>query len=297
MATDPWPPSGEQFEISFEDQKAAVAEVGATLREYSASGRRILDGFGRDEICSGGRGQVLAPWPNRIRAGIYEFRGRTHQLPLTETERQNAIHGLVRWVPWRLLERATDRVRLGFTLHPQPGYPFTLDLSILYSLGEAGLRVSVLARNKGAEAAPFGLGHHPYLRPAEGALDQARLRIPAQQVLQLDERLTPTGSVLPVAATQFDFRVERPIGATVLDTCYTGFDEAWVELDGARLWWDASHEFVQVFSGDTLSPQHRRHGLAVEPMSCPADAFNSGDGLVVLEPRSEWSGDWGIRPP
>lgn len=297
MATEPWHPSGEQFEIRFEDQHAAVAAVGATLREYTAAGRRILDGFGPDEMCSGGRGQVLCPWPNRIGGGVYEFRGRSHQLALSEVERRNAIHGLVRWVPWRLLERGPGQVRLGFTLHPQPGYPFMIELSIRYTLGEGGLRVSVLARNEGSEAAPFGVGHHPYLRPAEGALDGARLRVPARQMLELDERLIPTGTVHSVAATPLDFRAERPVGAAVLDTCFTGFDEPWVELDGARLWWDTSHPFVQVFSGDTLSPERRRHGLAVEPMSCPADAFNSGNGLVVLEPGAEWSGDWGINPP
>ena len=293
----PRPPSGEQFQISFAGQRATITEVGGTLREYLAGERSIVEGFELDEICSGARGQVLAPWPNRVRDGAYEFGGRHLQLALSEPERRHAIHGLVRWVPWRPLERSPERVRLGCTIHPQPGYPFTVDLGVAYSLGAEGLLVSVVARNSGVEPAPFGVGHHPYLRPATGELGQARLRVPADRRLEVDAQMIPTGVALPVAGTPIDFREERPVGEAVLDTCFTGFDRRWVEVDGVRLWWDPSYSFVQVFTGDTLSPDRRRRGLAVEPMSCPPDAFNSGTGLVVLEAGEAWSGAWGITPP
>lgn len=289
-------PSGEQHEIAFAGQRAVVTEVGATLREYSAAGRQVIEGFGPGEVCSGGRGQVLAPWPNRVRDGSYEFGGTRHQLAWSEPERHNAIHGLVRWVPWRLLDRTPTRVQLGFTIHPQPGYPFTIALSIRYTLGEAGLRVSLLARNRGDAAAPFGSGQHPYLRPAGGLIDGAQLRVPARSHVELDPRLIPTGRLQSVSGGPLDYREQRPLGATVLDTCFTDLSEPYVELDGTRLWWDALHPYVQLFSGDTLGPGRRRTGLAVEPMSCPPDAFNSGTGLVILEPDGEWSGRWGITP-
>ncbi len=289
-------PSGEQHEIAFADQRAMVTEVGATLREYSVGDRAILDGFPAAELCSGARGQVLLPWPNRIRDGAYKFAGHRQQLALSEPERHNASHGLVRWSPWRLVERSWERVRLGLTLHPQPGYPFLLDLAVEYLLDADGLRVTTSARNRGTDAAPFGAGSHPYLKP-RGALEGARLRIPARTYLEVDERLLPTGRRLPVEGSPYDFRRPRPIDATMLDTCFTDFTDSWIELDGTRLWWDGSHRFVQVFSGDTLSPVRRRQGLAVEPLSCPADAFNSTAGLVVLEPGKSWSGSWGIELP
>ena len=53
-----------------------------------------------------GRGQVLIPWPNRLEDGGYEFDGRRYQLPLTEPEQHNAIHGLVRSERWAVGERA-----------------------------------------------------------------------------------------------------------------------------------------------------------------------------------------------
>ena len=286
-------PSGEQHEIVLGDQRAVVTEVGATLREYSVGGREILDGFAAEEVCSGGRGQVLVPWPNRVRDGAYEFGGKLRQLPLSEPERHHAIHGLVRWVPWRPLERTAARISLGFTIHPQPGYPFLLDLAVEYSLGAEGLRSTCRAENRGPEPAPFGVGSHPYLKP-RGTLEAALLRVPARTYLEVDERLIPTGRRLPVEGTPYDFRRPRPVGAMVLDTCYADLDEPGLEFDGLSVRWDAGHSFVQVFTGDTLGADRRRRGLAAEPMSCPPNAFNSGEGLVVLEPGGVWSGSWGI---
>ncbi len=288
-------PSGEQHEIVFGDQRAVVTEVGATLREYRVGDRAILDGFAAGEVCSGARGQVLLPWPNRIRDGAYEFGGRREQLPLSEPDRHNASHGLVRWSAWLPIERTRGRIRLGLTLHPQPGYPFLLELTVDYALGAEGLRMTCSAKNRGAEAAPFGAGSHPYLKP-RGALDGALLRIPARSYLEVDEQLIPTGRRLAVEGTAYDFRRPRPVGATVLDTCYTDLEVPVVEFDGLRLRWDAGHSFLQVFSGDTLGAARRRQGLAAEPMSCSANAFNSGDGLVVLAPGEVWSGSWALGP-
>ena len=287
-------PSGEQFEITFGELRAVVTEVGATLREFAAGGRQLLDGFPESEMCSGGRGQVLMPWPNRIRDGAYGFGGRRLQLPLSEAERHNASHGLARWSSWRAIEQAPERVRLALTLHPQPGYPFLLELGAEYSLSADGIRVRLSARNDGVSPAPFGVGSHPYLKPMADTIDTAVLRVPARTYLELDERLIPTGRRLPVEGTPFDFRTARPIGETVLDTCFADLDEAVVELDGLRLSWDDPHRYVQLFSGDTLSADRRRRGLAVEPMSCPANAFNSGEGLVVLRPGETWSGSWSL---
>ena len=70
-------PSGAQVELALGRQRAVVTTVGAGLRTYSAGGREVLDGYGRDELCPSGRGQLLVPWPNRIEDGSYEFGRRT----------------------------------------------------------------------------------------------------------------------------------------------------------------------------------------------------------------------------
>ena len=291
-------PSGEQFELSSGDQHAVVTEVGAGLRAYSAGGRELLDGYPVDALASSGRGQLLLPWPNRIRDGVYTLDGREHRLPLNEPERGNAIHGLGRWSSWAVVDQTADRVVLAHVLRPQPGYPFTLELRVEYSLASSGLSVRTSAANAGADPCPYGAGSHPYL--AVRSVDDAVLRLPARTVLESDERGIPVGSS-PVEAA-FDFRAPRPIGGVQLDHCFTDLERgddgtARVGVDDTTLWVDESYPYLMVFTGDSLPAAERRRSIAVEPMTCAPNAFASGDGLIVLEPGEEHAAAWGITPP
>jgi aldose 1-epimerase len=227
-------PSGEQFEFGFEDQRAVVVEVGGGLRSYGVGDRRVLDGYAVQDMCSSGRGQVLIPWPNRLQDGSYEFGGRRHQLPVNETARGNAIHGLVRWASWTAASHEPSRVVLKHVLHPQPGYPFTLALSIDYQLSKAGLSVTTTATNDGPESCPYGCGAHPYLNPGAPTIDTATLEIPARTVLTTDDRGIPVGT-RPVDDTAYDFRTPRPIGATKLDHAFTDLERGDDGLARVRL--------------------------------------------------------------
>lgn len=294
-------PSGAQFRISSGDHEATVVEVGGGLRTYTVSGVPVLDGYGEDERCSGGRGQHLLPWPNRLRDGRYCFGGADRQLALTEPERHNAIHGLTRWMNWTTAVHDADRVVMGLVLHPQPGYPFTLGLSVDHRLSPEGLQVATTATNLGGEPCPYGAGAHPYLTVGADLVDDAVLRAPGTTCLQADHRGIPVGSV-PVAGTAYDFRHPRRLGEIVLDTAYTDLEGDEVRLSspadgrGARLWMDGSYRWLMVFTGDTLVPDRRRRGLAVEPMTCAPNAFVTGDGLRVLEPEESWTTTWGLSP-
>jgi aldose 1-epimerase len=257
-------------------------------------------------MASGGRGQILLPWPNRLADGRYAFAGQTHQLPMDEQETRTAIHGLARWANWRVGAEAEaegeSRATARLVLHPRPGYPFALAVEVTYVLDADGLTVQTVARNVGAAALPFGIGFHPYLTAGTRLVDSARLRVPAGRMLEIDARKLPTGRLLDVAGSAFDFRQTRPIGDLQIDTCFVDLERdaggrAWIELAAerrVRLWLDAAFPFVQVFTGDTLVPERRRQGLAVEPMTCPANAFRSGLGLLVLQPGERFSGAWGL---
>ena len=59
-------PSGHQHVITHGNMRAQIAQVGATLRALTVRGMDVIDGFGADERSIDGRGQVLAPWPNRL---------------------------------------------------------------------------------------------------------------------------------------------------------------------------------------------------------------------------------------
>ncbi len=298
-------PSGKQITIAVGDQQAVIVEVGGGLRSYRAGGRELVDGYGADQMSASGRGQVLMPWPNRLQDGTYEFDGRRHQLPLNEPERRNAIHGLVRWATWNAAVQEPHRAVMQYVLHPQPGYPFTLGLSIEYALSAGGLQVRTTATNLGADACPFGAGAHPYLTLGTPVIDHLTLHVPARTVLRADERGLPIGRE-GVAGTAYDFRQPRRIGSIKLDHAFTDLERdpdgiARVELRDAnrgaqvRLWADRSYPYLMLFTGDAIADvDRRRHGLAVEPMSCPPNAFRTGDAVVRLEPGAAFTGTWGI---
>ena len=296
-------PSGEQITITRGDQLAVIVEVGGGLRSYSTGGRELIDGYGAHEMSSSGRGQVLIPWPNRLEDGSYEFDGKHQQLPLNEPERRNAIHGLVRWTTWSVAERSAHRVVMQHVLYPQPGYPFLLKTSIEYALSDCGLLVRTTTTNLGSERCPYGRGAHPYLTLGTATIDRLLLTLPAGTVLRSDQRGLPVDSK-DVGGTGYDFRQSRPIGSTVLDHAFTDLqrDEngfARVELRDpdseirVSLWVDRTYPYLMLFSGDPL-PNVSRRSLAVEPMTCPPNAFRTGISLIGLEPGCSCTGTWGI---
>lgn len=305
-------PSGRQFTIEGGGYRAVVTEVGAGLRELVHEGPRgprpLVLAYGAHEAAHSGAGQLLAPWPNRVANGRYRFDGEERQLDVSEPSRGNAIHGLVRWSSWRVEKHEPDRVVLTHRLFPHPGYPHTLDLTASYSLSEAGLEVEVTARNIGAAAAPYGYAAHPYLIPAAhtaaGAVDQWFLHLPTEYRVETDERMNPAG-LADVDASGYDFRAPRQLGSTVLDTAFGGLQR---ELDGigrvrvsepgggaVTLWMDRGLDWIQVFTADPLAGDWHRAAVAVEPMSCPPNAFNSGTDLIRLEPGVAVGHRWGIH--
>jgi aldose 1-epimerase len=298
-------PSGSQHEIRNGDHAAVITEIGATLRALALGGSTVLDGFDAGEASTAGRGQVLAPWPNRLEDGSYAFLGREGKAELNEPERGNAIHGLVRWQPWTLDLKTGDSVVLRHEVSEQPAYPWDLDLRVTYALANRGLRVTTEATNRSREPAPFGIGFHPYFTAGTETVDDALLTIPAGERLLTDERALPSGRA-PVSDTAFDFRRPRTVGTTRLDTAFTslerdGAGRAMVRLErsngsGVSIWMDERFGYVQVYTGDTLEPANRRRrGIAIEPMTCPPNALRSGTDLIRLEPGASWRADWGVN--
>ncbi|KWV30762.1 MULTISPECIES: aldose 1-epimerase family protein [Micromonospora] len=300
------PASGTQWTIAADGHEAVIVEVGGGVRTFRRNGVDYLDGYAEDEISPGSAGHVLAPWPNRIRDGKYTFGGRSLQLDLTEPARGVALHGLVNWVRWELVEESADAVTLGYDLPPTPGYPWPLRLRSRWSVGADGLRAEHEVTNTGVETAPFGFSVHPYLRLAGVAVDDLTMRLPARSRLQVDARLLPIGAT-PVAGTEYDWTTPRPIGQAQLDLCFgdvirddDGGSSVTLaapdDADGVRLWADREFGWWQVFTGDALTGERHRRSVAVEPMTCPPDAFRSGRDVIELGAGQTWRGSWGIRP-
>jgi len=295
--------SGTQWTIAGGGQEAVVVEVGGGLRAYRSGGEDYLDGYGEDEVCPGSAGQVLAPWPSRIRDGRYTFDGETHQLPLTEPARHNAIHGLVNWQLWRAVERTPDAILLECDMPAQIGYPWPLTLRTRYALGAEGLRVDHEVTNTGTRSCPFGLAAHPYFRLPGTRVDDLTLTVPARSRVLFDSRNLPIGAA-KVAGGEHDFTEGRRIGTQVLDNAFGDLDRdpdgtSSVRLAGGgrtlRVWAGEPFRWWVVYTSDTLAGDRQRRSVAVEPQTCPPDAFRSGNDVIVLAPGQTWSASWGVQ--
>jgi aldose 1-epimerase len=297
--------SGTQWTIEADGQQAVLVEVGGGLRTYTAAGREILDGFSTDEIAPACAGQILAPWPNRIRDGQYAFDGEHHQLALTEPAKNTAIHGLVNWSRWHLVEQEPGAVTLEFDMPAQAGYPWSLLLRTRWSVGAGGLRADHEVTNTSDRNAPFGFSVHPYFRLTDTAVEDIALRVPARTRVLADGRLLPIGAV-KIAGSEYDYSEPRRIGEAQLDIT---FGDVGYDADGGSsvtlaapsgqsisVWADHAFRWWQVFTGDTLAGERHRRSVAVEPMTCPPDAFRSGRDLIVLVPGQTWRAAWGVRP-
>ena len=299
------PRTGEQCEIRAGEYAASVTALGATLRALTRGGTALVAGFDADELPPHGAGQLLTPWPNRVDHGTYSFDGVTHHLALSEPDKANAIHGLTRYALWDVVTRTPASVTLRSPAHGAQGYPFAVQVDATYSLDAAsGLTVSITAANVGSRPAPWGTANHPYLTVATQRVDDSELTLPAASWLPVDDRLIPTGPPQDVAGTEYDFRVPRKLASTVLDHAFTSLSRdsdgrAWVRLEGgdARtgMWMDASYGWLQVFTSDSLEPERYRAAVAVEPMTCPPNAFRSGIDCVRLEPGDSVTHHWGLQ--
>jgi aldose 1-epimerase len=299
------PVTGAQYAIAAGEYQATITELGAGLRTLTLAGQPVVRGYGEDELPPAAAGELLVPWPNRIDGGQYSFGARSFQLDLTEPARGNAIHGLTRWATWQVKTLAADNVELELQLLGRPGYPFCLELRAGYRVSaEAGLEVTVTALNAGSSAAPYGTGSHPYLLPGAGQIDDWTLRLPAASWQPADDRGIPAGPPQAVDGSPFDFRQRRAIGSTSLDHAFTGLDtdadgRAWATLAApaaeVALWAGPGYRWFQVFTGDALDPDARRRAVAIEPMTCPPNAFVSGIDVLTLQPGDSVMHRWGIQ--
>ncbi|TFC56871.1 galactose mutarotase [Cryobacterium sp. TMT2-15-1] len=295
-------PSRAQYEISAHGYRAVVTGIGATLRVLQHDSRDLIVSFAEDQPMVNFRGALAAPWPNRVADGRYHLDGMTRQLLINEPSRDCALHGLVFDRDWQLVTHSGSEVVLGVRLPAGDGYPFQLDLVARYLLSAEGLTTTVEATNSGTGTAPYGVCPHPYLRAGDSPLDSWQLSLPAGRYLRVTpDRLLPVG-LTDVDGGPFDFRQPRPIGSVQIDHAFTALVRdadgvATVELreaggSGVTMSWGTDCPWLQIHTADLPAPGINRLGLAVEPMTCPPDAFNSGTDLIRLMPGESHRSSW-----
>ncbi|MEV0082753.1 aldose 1-epimerase family protein [Saccharopolyspora sp. NPDC050642] len=300
-----WTANGRLYEIRSGRQRAVIAGVSATLLSWQVDGVEMLLTHPADDVGEGYQGKTILPWPNRIDHGRYTFGGEELQVPINEPERDTALHGLMSFVEWQPVRHRADGVVLEYVLPPDYGYPFRLAFRIEYEVDAAGVRSTLSAKNIGDTAAPFGTANHTYLGAGGDRIDDIVFELPADTYYVVDDRLIPTGTA-PVEGTDYDFRSSRPIGATEMDTAFTGLSRGadggavvrFARPDGvtAELWVDRTHGYLQVYTDDSpATDRPGRAGITVEPMTCAPNAFVTGDGLITLRPGATHRGTWGYR--
>lgn len=264
--------SGDRYLLSAGSYAAEVVQCGATLRTLTYDGRPLILPFELDEVRPDMRGAVMLPWPGRIEDGRYTFAG---------------------------VEQDASSVALRYLLLPQAGYEFALQVDVTYLLdATTGLTVTIGATNVGDLAAPYAAANHVYFVAGVGKVDDWTLQFDAETYLASPgPRSLPVGPY-PVAGSDLDFRSGRVIGPTRLNHSYRGGArdaDGWgtatvlaADGRGVRVRWDAAAPWIHPFSYD-LPGGASRTGLALEPMTCPPNSFNSGTDLVTLEPGASHS--------
>ena len=294
----PWPPADPtEVELRHGEAHLAIALRGGGPRRLVVGEWDVLDGYPAGTVPRGRRGGVLLPWPNRLRNGRWTWAGSDLQLEVSSPESPNAMHGLVSWQHWTVLEATDSTASVGTVVEARPGYPFRLAAAVDYSLEPDRLEVTLRVRNVGAVPAPFGAGLHPYLHVGaheDGGIGGADLMVPARTAMAVEGGL-PTG-----ATHRFHGDVGR-IGSRAFDDPLTDLvrdDDGWARLHlrgplgELVLAVDEAWPWLQIYTGDQLPEGQWRRSLAVEPMTCPPNALADGADLVVLDPGGEWSGRW-----
>ncbi|WP_429461659.1 aldose 1-epimerase family protein [Microbacterium sp. ZKA21] len=291
-------PTGTQIHLQRGAVTAQIAQVGASLRSLTVEGTGLVPTYPLGEPTPSCSGVVLAPWPNRVRDGVWDDEGSTRRLAITEPKFGNASHGLLRFAAYDV-SQSDSSATLRATIVPQTGWPYEVGTSVTYTLTDTGIAVEHVLENRSDAAAPVALGTHPFVTIDDVDPHDLVLTVPAATQIEVDDRMLPTGTSAAPAALRDGVR----LGDIVLDT---GFADLIRDADGTvrhtltapdgrrvTLWQGEGFDYVQVYT--TTSYPGQPLAVAIEPMTAPADALNSGLGIRRLLPGESWTLRWGIE--
>lgn len=274
-------------EIEAGRYRATIVEEGAGLAALTFAGDDLVVPHDPSRTPEGFSGKILIPWPNRIAGATYVWEGETLEVAVNEPDTGAALHGLRAMSHWEVVDKGDNSVTLQTVVSPTPGYPFALVTEVTYHLDSSGLSIKVVTTNNGERPAPYGVSIHPYLTCGV-SVDECTLTAPVGTVLAVDENLQPTAE-LPAASLDFDFNEATSLRGRQIDHAFGSLPggEWAVRLSdpatGREVTMTGRDPWVQIYSGEKLD----RRGVAVEPMTCPPNAFNTGVDLVVLAPGAQ----------
>ena len=267
----------------------------------------VIDGYATEadaKANAGYKSSKLAPFPNRLRNGQYTFKRIKHEVAISRPQEGHAIHGLWHSANYEVVKmKSSDEkasVHLIYTYRGETtGYPFACEIVLKYRFSAKGLRCTTEITNKGKSAMPFGDGWHPYFKLKTETIDALQLTMPPVRYMPLDDRKIPTGNTVSyldffqantINETQLDhgFEVLQSEGKAITTLSHTE-NETTTNLE---IWQECStgtYNFLQIYT-----PTDRKT-IAIEPMTCAADAFNNGLGLWTIPPKTTRKAKYGVR--
>ncbi|MCB0593663.1 MAG: hypothetical protein H6557_26140 [Lewinellaceae bacterium] len=279
-----------------------VPGFGSCVLNIELQGQPVLDGYTSAEemnINRWAKNVLLFPFPNRLREGLYQWGGREYAFPVNDGQTGNALHGFGMDKPMEVVKVETGEreaaIRCAFRYDGRLShYPFPFAFEAAFRIADpATIEIAFQAHNTGGEPLPFGMGWHPYFRLSE-RVDDLAMQLPPCDMIGVDQVMIPTGKHYEYTT----FTQLRRIGPEVLDNCFVlrqqeGQVEITLRGEKGELAYrqdvgPGKFGYLQLFT-----PPHR-NALALEPMSCNIDAFNSGEGLIRLEPGESASASFGF---
>ena len=263
------------------------------------------------------RGARLIPWPNRIPNGTFIFDGTSYRVPINDMPHNMSIHGLLYKRNMTVVSQSISPTQASLELSfdfgsaatRDSGYPFPVMIKIVYALtaqGEFIATTTATLNGPADSSAPFGDGWHPYFVLAAGSTNALFARVPATTEVQLDKaqlplpgvptqpftRIPADGSLLRLYDLDVCLVVDpartvtRRIGASDVRVAETVLSHPDTRLEVVVFQEAASYPYVQLFT--------QWNEVAIEPVTAPANAFNTGVGLIKLQPGIPWSGRMGV---
>lgn len=297
--------------LHYNDQYLTISTLGGGIADYyidqNDKKQSIIYGYNDESVKTASMGDVLFPFPGRVKDCRYEFGGEQHILSGLRIKDGHANHGFAKWAKWQVLSQTDRTVELRFGLDEaefsNKGFPFCLQLHLKYTLNDNGLTCTAKVKNFGSKPAPFGLGFHPYFNLGGNKINLHNLHLTADSLIETDKDGEPSGKLLPIAKSKFDFSIDKTIGNLIIDNCFADLDcnqgrhTTSLSLGDftIKIWQDESFPYLQIFTADTLDETRHRRGIAIEPQTCCGYALNKPElGLKVLEPNEHFAGKWGI---
>jgi aldose 1-epimerase len=285
---------------------ATISTAGAALKRLTVGGTDLITLTTGHELNPYADGLLMAPWANRIDGGKWKLDGQELQLEINDPIMNNAIHGLVSQTVFEIANKTESSVTLSTLIQPTAGYPFKLEISVTFELTSDGIDVKHHAKNLSENAAPFVVGAHPYLQISGTPTEELEIKSSVRTVDLVNERKIPIGKQ-DISGSEFDITDWRELSTCDFDH---GFSNLVRDSNGRAhhllrspsgemldIWQSAEMKYAFIFTPDFYTnnaDQTPRTAIAIEPQTGPANAFNSKEDLIWIEPNQAFDASWGL---